>query len=79
MGDSSKAGANQLVLDMALTPPSRAQIALVRNGLWPCINAHGSHSSHQTCSTVSPQLHVTACVTLPVNQTFAHSTSASAR
>jgi len=32
-GESRKAGANQLVFDIALTPPSRAQMALVKKGL----------------------------------------------
>src|SRR5580658_4590513 len=73
------AGANQLVFDMALTPPKRAHMALVRNGLCPCSTAHGNHSNHQTCSTLSPQLQVMAWAGLPPNQTCAQRTSDSAR
>jgi hypothetical protein len=58
IGDSTAAGASQLVLDITLTPPRRDHMALVKKGSWPWVNAQGSHSNHHTCCTVSPQLHV---------------------
>jgi hypothetical protein len=68
-GASSAPGTNQLVLDSALAPPRRAQMALVRRGLCPCRTAHGSHSSHHTCWVVSPQLQVMAWAGSPPNHT----------
>ena len=79
MGDSTAAGASQLVLAMALTPPRRDHMALVRNGSGPWVTAQGSHSSHHTCCTVSPQLQVMAWAGLPPNQTWPQKTRATAR
>ncbi len=74
-GVRAAAGASQLVLASAFTPPNRAHSALVRSGLCPCNTAQGSHSNHHTCCTGSPQLQVIECAGSPPNQTWAHSTN----